>query len=101
MSCSFSPVILRARLHLNNLSDFRGPPQPIENAFAESFIGKLRDECLNTNWFIYLKLARDIIEDWRKDYNDLRPHSSLKGVTQKEYAEISAGFSAVVLLIPG
>ena len=45
------------------------------------------DECLNTNWFMSLKHARDIIEDWRKDYNEVRPHSSLKGTTPKEYAE--------------
>ncbi len=49
----------------------------IENAFAESFIGRLRDECLNSNWFISLKHARDVIEAWRKDCNEARPHSSL------------------------
>ncbi len=71
--------------------NFIRPGKPIENAFAESFIGRLRDECLNTNWFMSLKHARDIIEDWRRDYNEVRPHSSLKGVTPKEYAEITAG----------
>jgi putative transposase len=71
--------------------NFIRPGKPIENAFAESFIGRLRDECLNTNWFFSLKHARDVIEDWRKDYNEVRPHSSLKGVTPKEYAEITAG----------
>jgi putative transposase len=65
--------------------------KPIENAFAESFIGRLRDECLNTNWFMNLKHARDVIEYWRKDYNEVRPHSSLQGATPKEYAEITAG----------
>ncbi len=58
--------------------NFIRPRNPIENAFAESFIGRLRDECLNTNWFMNLKHARDIIEDWRRDYNEVRPHSSLK-----------------------
>lgn len=64
--------------------------KPIENALAESFIGRLRDECLNTNWFVNLKHARDIIEDWRKDYNEVTLHSSLNGSTPKEYAEITA-----------
>ena len=66
--------------------NFIRPGKPIENAYAESFNGKLRDECLNTNWFMTLKHAREIIEDWRMDYNEVRPHSSLKGATPKEYA---------------
>jgi putative transposase len=70
--------------------NFIRPGKPIENAFAESFIGRLRDECLNTNWFISLKHARDIIEEWRRDYNEVRPHGSLKGFTPKEYAEMTA-----------
>jgi putative transposase len=65
--------------------------KPIENALAESFIGRLRDECLNTNWFISLAHARQVIEEWRRDYNEIRPHSSLKGATPKEYAETAVG----------
>ncbi len=61
--------------------------KPIENAYAESFIGRLRDECLNENWFISLKHARDIIESWRIDYNEGRPHTSLGGLTPSEYVE--------------
>jgi putative transposase len=72
--------------------NFIHPGKPIENAFIESFNGRFRDECLNTNWFISVKHARDVIEEWRRDYNEVRPHSSLKGNTPKEYAEISAGF---------
>ena len=71
--------------------NFIRPGKPIENAFAESFIGRLRDECLNTNWFLSLQHARNVIEDWRKDYNEVRPHSSLKGNSPKKYAEITAG----------
>ena len=67
--------------------NFIRPGKPIENAYAESFIGRLRDECLNENWFISLKDARDIIESWRIDYNNGRPHSSLGGLTPKEYVE--------------
>jgi putative transposase len=66
---------------------FIRPGRPMENAYIESFNGRFRDECLNTNWFINLKHAREIIEDWRKDYNEVRPHSSLKGATPREYAE--------------
>jgi putative transposase len=71
--------------------NFIRPGKPIENAYAESFLGRFRDECLNTNWFMNLKHARDTIEDWRTDYNEVRPHSSLKGSTPKEYAEATAG----------
>jgi putative transposase len=70
--------------------NFIRPGKPIENAFAESFLGRLRDECLNTNWFISLNHARNVIEDWRRDYNEVRPHSSLNGSTPREYAEITA-----------
>jgi putative transposase len=69
--------------------NFIRPGKPIENAFAESFIGRLRDECLNENWFISLKNARDIIESWRIDYNEGRPHTSLRGLTPKEYVKNS------------
>jgi putative transposase len=70
---------------------FIRPGKPMENAYIESFNGRFRDECLNTNWFISLKHAREVIEEWRKDYNEVRPHSSLKGATPKEYAETAVG----------
>jgi putative transposase len=72
--------------------NFIRPGKPIENAYAESFIGRLRDECLNTNWFMNLKHARDIIEYWRRDYNEVRPHSSLNGMAPLEYAKAATGF---------
>jgi putative transposase len=50
--------------------NFIRPGKPIENAYAESLIGRLRDECLNENWFLILEDARGIIESWRIDYND-------------------------------
>ena len=82
--------------HSSNLAyaeiKFIRPGKPIENAYAESFISRFRDECLNTNWFINLKNARDVIEEWRIDYNEVRPHSSLKGSTPKWYAEATVGF---------
>jgi putative transposase len=72
--------------------NFIRPGKPMENAFAESFNGRLRDECLNTNWFINLKHAKEVIESWRQDYNQVRPHSSLKDLTPQEYATLTAGF---------
>ena len=52
---------------------------------------RLRDECLNINWFMSVRHAREIIESWRQDYNEVRPHSSLKGKTPKEFAGSMAG----------
>lgn len=66
--------------------DFITPGKPIENAFAESFNGRFRDECLNENWFVSLADARTIIEAWRIDYNTTRPHSSLADRTPAEFA---------------
>lgn len=65
--------------------NFIRPGKPVENAFVESFNGRLRDECLNENWFINLKHAREVIEDWRIDYNENRPHTSLGGLTPSEF----------------
>jgi transposase InsO family protein len=54
-----------------------GPGSPWENGYNESFNGKLRDELLNTETFYSLKEAQILIEQWRKHYNEVRPHSSL------------------------
>jgi putative transposase len=62
------------------------PGKPTQNAFVESFNGRLRDECLNENVFANLMEARQLIETWRLDYNTQRPHSSLGGLTPIEYA---------------
>ena len=53
------------------------PGSPWENGYCESFNGKLRDECLNQEIFYSLKEAQIIIEQWRNQYNTIRPHSSL------------------------
>ncbi len=53
------------------------PGSPWENGYCESFNGKLRDECLNGEIFYSLKEAIVVIEQWRKHYNTIRPHSSL------------------------
>ena len=72
--------------------NFIGLGKPIENAYAESFNGRLRDEYLNTNWFLNLKYAREVIEDWRRDYNEVRPHRSLNKLTPMEYAKATIEF---------
>ena len=65
--------------------DFIRPGKPVENAFIESFNGRLRQECLNTNWFASLSEARSTIETWRRQYNTWRPHSALGGLSPQEF----------------
>ena len=67
--------------------NFIRPGKPVENAYIESFNGRLRDECLNSHEFGSLGEARNIIETWRQDYNDRRPHGSLKDMTPAEFAK--------------
>lgn len=64
---------------------FIQPGKPVQNAFVESFNGKMREECLNQSWFTSLEHARQVIEAWRQDYNSVRPHRSLGGLTPEEY----------------
>lgn len=66
---------------------FIRPGKPTENAYIESFNGRLRDECLNANVFYSLEDAKEIIEKWREDYNNWRPHSSLGDQSPMEYIE--------------
>lgn len=63
------------------------PGKPMQNAFVESFNGRLRDECLNEHLFSNLAEARRIIENWRIDYNMHRPHTSLGGLAPAVYAQ--------------
>jgi putative transposase len=62
------------------------PGKPTQNAYIESFNGKFRDECLNENWFVSLDHAKAAIAAWRRDYNEVRPHSSLGKRTPAEFA---------------
>jgi len=65
--------------------DFIRPGKPVENAFIESFNGRLRDECLNVHQFTSIADAQARIEAWRVDYNQRRPHGSLGNLTPDEY----------------
>jgi putative transposase len=63
------------------------PGKPNQNAYVESFNGRLRDECLNKHWFTSPAHARAVIEAWRCEYNEERPKKSLGGLTPAQYAK--------------
>jgi putative transposase len=63
------------------------PGKPNQNAYIESFNGRLRDECLNEHWFTSLTQARVLIEKWRCEYNEERPKQILGGLTPSQYAK--------------
>jgi transposase InsO family protein len=63
------------------------PGKPNQNAYIESFNGRLRDECLNEHWFTSLAHAQVVIEAWRREYNEERPKRALGGLTPAEYAQ--------------
>jgi putative transposase len=64
---------------------FIEPGKPVQNAFVESFHGRLRDECLDRHWFLGLADARHTVEGWRQDYNRARPHSALGYRSPEEF----------------
>ena len=66
------------------------PGKPNQNAYVESFNGRLRDECLNEHWFTSLLHARTVIETWRREYNEERPKKALGGLTPEAYAKTLA-----------
>ncbi|WP_261310415.1 integrase core domain-containing protein, partial [Gluconacetobacter entanii] len=77
------------------------PGKPQQNGFVESFNGRLRDECLNETLFTSLTHARQILADWREDYNTVRPHSQLDGRTPDQVArQASRGHAPETLVIP-
>jgi putative transposase len=67
------------------------PGKPTQNAFVESFNGRLRDECLNETLFRSLGHARAVLSAWRDDYNNVRPHGALRGLTPARAAELANG----------
>jgi putative transposase len=73
--------------YLNNVRlDFSRRGKPTDNGLIEAFNGRLRAECLNENWFLSLDDARRKIGDWRRHYNEDRPHSALGHLAPKEFA---------------
>ena len=76
------------------------PGRPMQNGYVESFNGRLRDECLNANWFHNLDDAKRKIERWREEYNAERPHSSLGYRTPQEYARICSELTSRMAAIP-
>jgi putative transposase len=80
---------------------FSRPGKPTDNGYIESFNGKLRDECLNRHWFTSLADARSIIEAWRCDYNETRPHSALGQLTPTVFAQRSMVFDRSTLTPTG
>jgi putative transposase len=74
----FVAQAVRAWLSANGIGTmFIEPGKPWQNGAVESFIGRFRDECLNMEWFLSRREARVIIERYRRQYNEERPHSSL------------------------
>jgi putative transposase len=67
------------------------PGKPQQNGFNESFNGRLRDELLNETLFRSLPHARAVLETWRRDYNEVRPHSKLGWMTPRDYASTICG----------
>ncbi len=66
--------------------DFSRPGKPTDNAFVESFNGTLRAECLDVHWFASIAEAKQLIEGWRREYNESRPHRALGEQTPSEFA---------------
>ena len=75
--------------HCGTRIDFSRPGKPTDNCYVETFNGSLRDECLNLHWFETMEDAKAIIEAWRRDYNETRPHMALNDVAPVEYARHS------------
>lgn len=73
---------LDMRAYANDvILDFSWPGKPTDNAFIEAFNSKVRDECLNAHWFMSLDDARSKLEEWRRYYNEERPHSGIGHMT--------------------
>jgi putative transposase len=62
------------------------PGKPNQNAYIESFNGRLRDECLNEHWFTSHAHAKTVIEAWRREYNECRPKRNRGGLRSPQYA---------------
>ena len=81
-------------LSLEESLDFSRRGKPTDNATIESFNGRFREECLNVHWFASLEDAQQKIDAFRWDYNEHRPHRSLKGLSLREFAHSVLGAAA-------
>jgi putative transposase len=94
----FCGRIMRNRAHTRGVKLFLiQPGKSNQNAYIESFHGRLRDKCLNENWFNSLAHATVIIEAWRRDYYEERPKKSLGGLTPYAYAKQLAQKSVILI----
>ena len=83
----FAGRLLDQWAYLNKVElDFSRPGKPTDNAYIEAFNSRLRQECLNASWFLSMADARIRINEWRADYNENRPHSSLGNLTPSDFA---------------
>ena len=80
--------------------DFSRPGKPTDNAFIESFNGTFRSECLSAHWFASITEARQLIENWRREYNESRPHRALAQRTPSEFARQVAASSDLTGFVP-
>jgi putative transposase len=94
----FRSKVLDQWSYLNKVQlDFSRPGKPTDNAMIESFNSRFRVECLNEHWFLSLADARGIIENWRQEYNEERPHSALGNQCPAEFAAHSTPASVASL----
>ena len=82
----FSPRLSWSPFQSRSSARGRSPGKPNQNAYIESFNGRIRDECLNEHWFTSLAHAQAVIETWRREYNEERPKKQLGGLTPALYA---------------
>ena len=88
----FTGRVLDQWTHQQSIThQFIDPGKPVQNAYIESFNGRMRDEFLNVHWFETLPQARLSLAVWRHDYNGVRPHSSLGNLTPQEFARQLVG----------
>ena len=83
-----SKALLKWLLAANIDTALIDPGKPWQNGADESFNGKLRDECLSLEWFRNRVEAKVVIEQWRRHYNQVRPHSSLAYMTPEEFRRV-------------
>jgi len=75
--------------YLNGVElDFSRPGKPTDNGLIEAFNGRLRQECLNENWFLSLEDAREKVEEWRLHYNKERPHGALGNLSPVQFVAV-------------